>query len=143
MESPPESPLCMNTASTILGSPRFVDQMKKWLDGKLPDKEVPAAKKLFRDISVETVVGEVCREYGVSRDQTRMRGIKENEPRSVAIFLSRKLARVSIYELGNYFGGVKGAAISNMTAKIKVRLTHDTQFREKLGLLEESLKNVK
>ena len=88
-------------------------------------------------------VAEVCREYGVSRDQTRMRGIKENEPRSVAIFLSRKLTRVSIYKLGNYFGGVKGAAISNMSAKIRDRLIHDTQFRAKLGLIEESIKNVK
>ena len=136
MESPPESPLCMNTASTILGSPGFVDQMKKWLDGKLPDEEVPAAKKLFRDISIEAVVAEVCREYGVSRDRARMRGIKENEARSVAIFLSRKLTRVSIYELGNYFGGVKGAATSNMTAKIKTRSNHDMQFRAKLWSIE-------
>ena len=142
MESPPESPLRMNTASTILGSPRFIDQMKKWLDGKLPDEEVPAAKKLFRDISVETIVAEVCREYGVSHDQAKMRGIKENEPRSVAIYLSRKLTRLSIYNLGNYFGGVKGAAISNMTAKIKGRLNQDNQFRAKLGSIEESLKNV-
>jgi putative transposase len=143
MDSPPESPLLKTTASTILGSLGFIDQMKKWLDGKLPDVEVPAAKKLFREISLESVVAEVCREYGVSRDHARMRGIKENEPRCVAIFLCRKLTSISIARLGDYFGGVKGAAISNVTTKIRARRKQDKQFRVKVELIEKSTKNIK
>jgi REP element-mobilizing transposase RayT len=143
IESPPESPIRLKKNPAILGTHEFVEHMKKLLDGTLPDEEVPAAKTLFRDISIETVVAEVCREYGVTRDQVRMRGIKDNEARSVAIFLGRELTRLPISELGYFFGGVKGAAISNMTAKMRARQKVDAEFRARLEFVANSIKNVK
>ena len=44
------------TGSTLLGSPGFVEQMRSWLDGKLPDRDVPAAKQLRPAISIEAIV---------------------------------------------------------------------------------------
>ncbi|OGL47679.1 MAG: hypothetical protein A2161_19810 [Candidatus Schekmanbacteria bacterium RBG_13_48_7] len=141
VESPPGSPLKFQTASTILGSPGFIERMKTWLDGKLPDKEVPAARKLAREISVETVVIEVCREYRISRNHVKIRGGKNNESREVAIYLCRKWVRTPVEQLGTFFGGVQGTAIANMVTKIRKRLKHDPDLRAKLVIIENNINN--
>ena len=141
VETPPESPLKLKTASTILGSPAFVEHMKKWLGGKLPDRDVPAARKLSREILLESVVTAVQSEYGVSLDQMKLRSTKNNEPRSVAIYLCRKRVRVSIIDLGNYFGGVSGSAISKITKNVREHIKGDNQFRTKIKNIENFIDN--
>ena len=44
--SPPPSPFGQVVASTLLGSEGFVARMRRWLEGRLPDREVPAAREL-------------------------------------------------------------------------------------------------
>lgn len=136
VETPPDSPLKLHTASTILGSPAFVEHMKNWLADKLPDSDVPAAGKLSREISLESVIAAVCLEYGVSRDQVQTRRRKGNEPRSVAIYLCRKLVRISGKELAFNFSGVTGSAISKVIQNIEKRKNHAPELLAKIERIE-------
>ena len=115
--------------------------MKKWLKGKLPDREVPAARQLRREISLESVVAAVSAEYSVSHDKMKFRSIKHNEPRDVAIYLCRKWVRASIVELGNYFGAVTGSAISNIVKTMQERIKSDSQLCARIEAIGSFIDN--
>jgi len=66
------------------------------------DQEVPQAKELAPETVL--IINAVCEFYNVSRDELyRSRSGQFNEPRNVAIFLTRKLRPDSLKEIGRQF----------------------------------------
>jgi hypothetical protein len=101
-------------ASTLLGSPSFVERMKERLAGWLPDREVPAARALHPMPSLSEIEAVVCTAYDLTPEDLRRRGRHGNEARQVALCLAKELTTLPLRELGTHFGGVGPAAVSNV-----------------------------
>jgi len=113
-----ESPLRGVVASTLLGSPGFIERMRQRLEGWVPDREVPATRALAPRPSLETIERVVCAAYGVEPAGLRRRGRHGNEPRRMAVALARALTTEPLRVLGQRFGGVGPAAVSNMARQV-------------------------
>ena len=134
------SPLGEAVASTLLGSPSFVERTTRWLQDRLPDRDVPAARALRRDVSVAEVAGTVARELRVPADLLRVRGRWGNEARAVAVHVSRRVTRAPLAEIGSYFGGVKGAAVAIIVRRVAERRANDRALDSLLTQLEARLR---
>ncbi|MEW6359117.1 MAG: transposase [Planctomycetota bacterium] len=137
-----KSPLEEARASTLLGSADFLGKMGEWLRDRTPERDVPAARELGAAISVEEIERAVCRAYGISPEALRRRGSRGNEARGAAIYLSRGWTRLRGEELGAYFGGIKGQAISNTVAKISRARQGVSALDARLRKVEASLRKI-
>jgi len=139
IESPPPSPLRDAVASTLLGSPSFVEQMSAWLQERLPDRDVPAARELRQELSLEQIANAVCAEFGVDWDSLSRRGKHDNPAREVAVYLCRTLTRCPVGEIGERLGGVRASAVSNIVRKVRVKTESDRRTREMIEHIEARL----
>jgi len=140
----PRSPIADATASVLLGSQSFLEAMSRWLRGRLPEQDVPAAREIRRSASLGDVERAVCAAYRVPAEALRARGKHRNEPRVAAIYLGRTLGRVPVRAVGERFGGVGATAVSNIVRKAEVRRKRDSGFAARLESVEQALgKNEK
>jgi chromosomal replication initiation ATPase DnaA len=63
-------------------------------------------------LSPDNVVAAVYDEFDCHTDLILQKGLKKNEVRDVAIYLSRDLTGESGVDLGKYFGNISGAGIT-------------------------------
>jgi len=126
------SPLDAATASTLLGSPVYLKRMKTQLQDQLPKREVPAARQLRVSLSADDVIQVVCNHFNVRKAYLVRKGIRGTRVRAIAIYLCRNMTGCSMIEIGRYFGGVNGQAVSNAVTKI-------CQERNRDGLLDQQL----
>ena len=140
-----ESPLAGVVGSTLLGSESFVERMRAWLSDRLPDRDVPAARALAREIGVDAVVSVVCAEFGVSPERLRERD-RHSAARAAAVYLSRKHTAASVASLGERFGGVCPSAISKAAGRFAERLGRERRLAARIrrcGRALEQMSNVK
>jgi len=133
---PPESPLRRAVAGTLLGSAGFVERMRAWLSGRLPDRDVPAARALRPTLRVEEVEAAVSSVFGVPVETLRERGRWRNDARAVAVYLCRRLTGAPGVELGRRFGGVGGAAMTKLGLQIGARLPEDRALSRRMRACE-------
>jgi len=136
---PPESPLRQTEGATLLGTAGFVERMKEWLEGKLPDREVPAARQLRRGASFEDVEAAVCAAYRVPASTLRARGRHGNEARAVAVYMARALTPAPVTEIAERFGGVVASAASNLVRQVSLRRKTDQPLDARLRTIELAL----
>ena len=113
-----ESPLRDVVASTLLGSAGFVERMRESLAGWVPDREVPASRALAPRPSLRAIEAVVCDAYGVDATALHRRGRHGNEARRMAMALAKALTTESLRSLGERFGGVGPAAVSNTVRQV-------------------------
>ena len=133
------SPLADAHASTLLGSGRFVERMKRLLDRRLPDRDVPAARRLRPRVSIGAVEEAVCHAYAVSAADLRVRGRHNNETRRVAVYVARTVAATPAREVGDRWGGVGPAAVSNIVRRVTDRRQRDKGFAARIAAIERAL----
>ena len=134
-----ESPLRDAVASSILGSASFVERTRRWLQDRLPDRDVPAARALREHVSVSKIAAEVARVTGVPAECLRQRGRWGNDARAVAVYLSRRLTPRPLAHIGSCFGGVKGSAVAIIVRGIAHRRMKERRLNSLLSALEASL----
>jgi REP-associated tyrosine transposase len=139
LDAPDRPPTEQAVAGTVLGSSVFLDRIKTWLGDRLPDREVPAARQLRHTVSLQDVAEAVCLAYDVSEVSLEQRGRPNNHPRSVAIYLSRRLTQASIEEIGIRFGGVQGSAVSHTVGKVADTRAGDRSFDRQMAAIEAGL----
>ena len=140
--SPVASPLRDAVASTLLGSPGFVDRMRRWVEGRLPDHAVPAARALQRTVSVNDVVSAVCNVFGVSPETLAVRGRHHNVARCVAMYVCRLHTSESAGALGDRFGGVGPAAVWHVVRRVDQQRRRDGKLRAKLSAVMRDLSKI-
>ncbi|GAX60612.1 chromosomal replication initiator protein DnaA [Candidatus Scalindua japonica] len=57
----------------------------------------------------------------------------------MAIYLSRKYARSTCYEIGEHFGGIRPSAVSLGSRRVKDRLKTDKTFKKLVRQLESDV----
>jgi hypothetical protein len=130
------SPLSGVTASTLLGCPKFLASMKALLNGRLPNRQVPAANHLQTSYEVEEVVQSVCRAFGVDKSTVLLKGRHKNRPRAIALYLCCSMTRASVRELGGYFGNISGQAVSKVGTRIRQERKRDPQLDQAIHVVE-------
>jgi putative transposase len=140
---PPTSPLAETVAGTVLGSTSFVGKMRGMLSRDRPVKEVPAARRLRKTLSLNDIERAVCRSCGVPPESLRARGKHGNVARRLALYLARSLTGTSLVDLGARLGGVTGQAASLAVRRVARERTRDRRLNRTLRGLEEELTQAK
>jgi len=127
----------------ILGGTDFVNWVKdKFLSTKKDEKEIPQLKKSKPKVTLKTIIQPVCDEFGCREEYVKMRGRKNNKARAIAIYLARDLSGVSCKDLGAFFGGISGAAITVKYNQINAELIRNKKLSDKIKTLKKQLLNI-
>lgn len=93
-------------------------------------------------VTVEKIIGEVARTYGVSPED--IRSSKQNaavsQPRQIAMYIVREVTGMTMEKIGQEFGGRNHATVVYAISKVEKQLETDTRTRE---LVEDIIKNSK
>ena len=71
-----------------------------------------------------------------------MRGRKDNKARAIAMYLARDLSGVSRKDLGAFFSGIPGAAITMKYNQMHAELMRNKKLSDKIATLKKQLLNI-
>jgi len=122
----------------ILGSRNFVEWVKAKYYQKKKHDEVPQSKDLAPTImEIKKTVG-LCYKIDIKELEESKRG-QENEPRNVALYLSRKHSGLSLEKIGKEFGSIKYSTVSNVVRRIENQLTESKQLSKMVAYIRKRL----
>lgn len=126
----------------VLGSQDFVNWVKKsFLSDRSDEKEIPQLTRLKPLIREETVVRAVVNEFGCDHESMLRKGKKKNIPRDVSIYLARDLTGGTCKMLGQFFGGISGAAVTVRYNQISKELQANPALKRRVDLLRRRIVN--
>jgi hypothetical protein len=125
----------------FLGPKQFTDWLKsKYYAGKT-NPEVPQEQELIPSSSLIKQV--VCEFYGVNEDVLhRTKRGEFNEPRNVAIFLSRNVRRDDLQTLARQFQTESCSSIGSSLERMRKRLQEDRNLNARVDRLEKGVKSA-
>jgi putative transposase len=117
----------------------FIDWVKNTFFLQKRHAEVPESKTLAPE--VRKIKGEVCRLYNVDEEDLLVskRGTT-NEPRHVAIYLTKKLTGNSLQEIGREFGIHHYSSVSTVIERTQKKAGTERSFRKRIEKLKMDLK---
>ena len=120
-----DSPLKAVVASTILGSPDFVNEVseKKLIDQN-DERNLPAAKALALHPSIDMIMAKVREEIG-----------DEKNTRNVIVYCCKKYSGAKLKDIGERFG-MSDAAVSQTCRRLLLKAKKDQQFNKTIHRLE-------
>lgn len=123
---------------SILGSERFVDQIKNRFFADKRHPQIPDAEQLAPE--VDAIIAAVCAHYKIERNQlmSTVRGV-QNEPRNVAIYLIRALRRDGLLTIGRVFGMKGYSSTSSAVERIKARLVTSEKLCRRIDSIRRQL----
>lgn len=123
---------------SILGKEDFVYRVKNRFFERKVHIEVPDSKLLAPD--KERIQELVCRTYGITKGElAKSRRGTFNEPRNVAIYLTRKIRSDGLMDICKDYNLKKYSSASSVVENIKKRLLKDRKFRNRVNELNRSL----
>ena len=129
-------------AGCILGEMDFVSWVQRtFLDRKEMDKELPQLKALKPKVSLEAIMRGITQATGSTSEQILAKGGKKNQAREMAIYLARDLSGLSGRELGEYFGGMSGAAITMRYRQFSRKLSEDKKLQQLANKTKNTILN--
>ena len=125
---------------SILGTERFVTIIKDRFFSRKLDDEVPQSRELAPDhVRIKKVV---CEFYGINEDELlRSRRGVFNEPRNMAIYLTRRLTGESLSLVGLQFQVNKYSSVSSVIERMKALIFTDRRLKERAEKLLEQTKS--
>ena len=138
-----ENPTNRAAGGFILGDTEFVQWVKDtFLYAKEEEKEIPQLKILKPKVLLEEILRAVGDEFCCEEEQIREKGRKRNRARELAIYLSRDLTGISCRDLGRFFGGVSGAAVTMAYNKVAREMAQGKKLRSKIKRIKEQILNI-
>jgi len=124
----------------VLGSEKFIDKVKDLFFSDKSHEEIPEATILAPD--PEEIIGVVARFYKAAMDDlvSSRRGYF-NEPRNVAIYLTRRLRGDSLKLVGEVFGVNKNSTVSSCIERVNYEMRRDKGIRLRVEKLIKTLTN--
>ncbi len=114
-----------------LGPKAFIDRLKEAYGKEKINKDVPSSRGLLPDTT--QILEAVCKSYDMeATDILKMRRGKKNEARNVAIYLTRKLRRDTLKEIGEQFNIDNDSTVSSVIERMKKRLAQDRKLSTRL-----------
>jgi len=123
---------------TAIGSEHFIDKIKEIFFSNKTHEEVPESRFLAPDAN--KIVEEVCKYYKVTRDDILVskRG-HFNEPRNVAIYLTRCIRNDTLKGVGRAFGIDKNSSVGSVVARVKREMEKDKNISKRVKSLKDIL----
>ncbi len=119
---------------SVLGSDGFVKTIKETFFFHKADDEVPQSRELAPDPN--TIKRAVAAFYRVDEGELlRSRRGDFNEPRNVAIYLTRRLRMDSLKQIGERFGLDKYSSVSSANERMKALISKDRKLRDRVERL--------
>lgn len=118
----------------MLGSLDFINKVKEKFFSEKTDDEVPQSRELAPDpYQIQKIV---CEYYGIDREKLLLsrRGIF-NEPRNMAIYLTRRFRGDSLKQIGQHFQLKKYSSVSSIIARTNQAVSKDKKLRNRLEQL--------
>ena len=95
------------------------------------------------EVTVERIIDEVARTYGVSSDEIRSqknRSANISNARHIAIYLTRELTTLSMVAIGEEFGNRHYSTIIYTLKKVEEMMKKDRRIKE---LVDDMMKNIR
>ena len=128
----------MKKLPSILGSEGFTDRIRREFFESNKHIQVPDSKILAP--GREEIKELVCRIYGVrEEDLVKPKRGTFNEPRSVAIYLTRQLRGENLSEICGEYGLKTHSSASSAVERVKGQIIKDRQFRKRVDELAQML----
>jgi REP element-mobilizing transposase RayT len=118
----------------IIGSLDFVNKVKEKFFSEKIDDEVPQSRELAPDpYQIQKIV---CKYYGIDREKLLLsrRGIF-NEPRNIAIYLTRRFRGDSLKQIGQHFQIEKYSSVSSIIERMNQAISKDKKLRNRIEQL--------
>lgn len=148
--------VCEHIAKKLKTNIRQLEGIVKKLNAKyLLTKEMPTISSVNESIAelinndippkltVEKIVDEVARTYGVTAEEIRnqkSRRAEINKPRQIAIYIVRELTNLSMENIGKEFGGRHYSTIVYIDKQVREQLKTDEELRD---TVEDIIKNIR
>ena len=127
----------------ILGDADFANWVKDtFLLLRNDEKEIPQLKRLKPKVSLEKILQVVSDEFECSKEKILEKGRKKNKARVIAIYFARDLSGITCSKLGDFFGGVSGAAITVGYNKIFGEMAGDKKLKGKVDKIKNRIFNI-
>lgn len=125
---------------SILGSKEFLNLIKEKFFSKKLDDEIPQSKELAPD--VDRIKKLICQTYQIKEEELLIsrRGVF-NEPRNVAIYLTRQLTGDSLKQIGEHYRMKKYSSASSVVERMKSMMVVDRKLRKHIENLKAMLIN--
>lgn len=137
-----ENPSDSIVGGLILGGVDFVNWVKKnFLMRVRENKEIPQLKYFSPKLTLESLVADVCREFGCERETILQKGKKGNLARDIAIYLCREMTGKKSVGLGMYFGGITGAGITVRYNQISKQIESDRKLKRRVNRIKRRIVN--
>lgn len=121
----------------ILGSEDFISEIKKKLKlGR--HREIPESRKLIRNITYEEVIAIVSKRLGVSEQEIKEAGRRDNEARRICLYLLRRLTDVRNEEIAGHFG-IGYTAVSQAVSRLKREMEKNKKIKKTVQDIEKKL----
>ena len=119
---------------SLLGSERFIDRVKERFFRRKSHEEVPKSRALAPDRGKIKQV--VCKTYHVDEEDLLIskRG-RFNEPRNVAIYLTRQLRGDGLGEICKEFQMKRYSSASSAIERVKTQISKDRRLRKRIEKL--------
>lgn len=95
------------------------------------------------EVTVEKIIDEVARTYGVTSDEIRSQKNKSaniSNARHIAIYITREMTTLSMVNIGEEFGGRHYSTIIYSLQKIQKMIEKDRKVKE---LIDDTIKNIR
>ena len=122
----------------ILGSKDFIDLIKEKFFIKNFDDEIPQSKELAPD--VDRIKKIICQSYHINEAELlrSKRGVN-NEPRNVAIYLTRRLTGDRLKQIAADYGLKKYSSVSSIIERMKASIADDKKLRKRIENLRSRI----
>jgi putative transposase len=123
---------------SILGSEGFMRWVKEKFFLGMQHPEIPESRVLAPD--VEAIKDTVCEVYEIKRDRLlRVQRGRFNEPRNVAIYLTRELRGATLEEVCRAFHMSRYSSASSAIGRLKVQMARDRQLQRRIEEIREKV----
>ena len=136
-----ESPWQRVVAGVLLGSPKWMEKMRRKVQASPTQQGVPARRALALRPSLDDIVDAVCRAFAVEPLQLAVARRHGNDPRLAALYLGRKLTATNVTAMAQRFGRVSPSAVSKLVRQTEARRLQDGNWNQQLTRLEATLRN--
>ena len=124
----------------VLGDEAFVKWVyNKFISSRKENKEIPELKKIKPRVSVEKVIRIICKEFECGKDYIIQKGCKKNVARDIAMYIARDISGESVKNLGEYFGGISGSAVTQRYKSIFSKISSDKKLKKKTNKIKDQI----
>lgn len=115
----------MKNLPSLLGNNAFKEWVKMEFARSGPEEEIPEARQLAAT-PIE-IIACACKYFELDQDRLmKSKRGKENRPRDIAIYLTRLHSRMTLAEIGGYFGIRNYSTVSSAVERVKARKDQDS-----------------